>query len=575
MIQISSRPTSSATRIWANESASTSVGDRPSSGRHSPENTPRPISITLLARTGVRPDGPDRAHAADLHEGALPQERHAVAGAGRVGLGEAHAVDAVQGVEVALVDELDLGADHLREGAARLDQDRLDVADRLVQLGLEAADDELARPRVAADLAGHPHQAVVHAGVDVRAARLRRRVGGERGVAHEALRSRRRRAIRAASLTASARVGCGWTVRARSSRRAAVSTARAASDTRSDADGPARCTPRTTWVSASATSFTRPAVSSSVTARPLAEKRARPTTTRTPEPPRLGLGDADGPQLGIGEGEQRDELVEGAREPGDDLGGHPPLLHRLVRQGGPGGDVTDGEDGGDGRPPLPVDDEAPVGPDGQAGVGQLEVVGVGDAADGHQHPVGGEGVGGAVAGHHRHGRAVVALDPCAREDLDPVVGQAFADHGDQIGIEAGEDVVERLDDRDPAPEAGPGRPQLHADVAAAHHDEPLRDLGEGQRARRVHDAPAVDRQGGRRRRPGPGGQHGVLEAEVRHVVGRLDGDAAGVDEAGRPLHDLDPAQVLAHPADEPVDDALLPRHDGGQVHGRGGPLGAG
>src|SRR5690606_9952862 len=76
----------------------------------------------------------------------------------------------------------------------------------------------------------------------------------------------------AASFVLSLSDGCAWQMRAMSSLLALNSIAITASATSSDAIGPMMCTPRISSVLASATILTKPVVSPSARARPLARK---------------------------------------------------------------------------------------------------------------------------------------------------------------------------------------------------------------------------------------------------------------------------------------------------------------
>src|SRR5579875_2363466 len=86
----------------------------------------------------------------------------------------------------------------------------------------------------------------------------------------------------AASCTTSLRVGCAWTMRARSSDAPLNSIATTASAISSDTTGPHMCTPRMRSVSACAITFTRPAGSFIATARPLAANGNEPVLYGVP-----------------------------------------------------------------------------------------------------------------------------------------------------------------------------------------------------------------------------------------------------------------------------------------------------
>jgi len=93
---------------------------------------------------------------------------------------ETLAVNSVHGIEVGLVHELDLGLDDLVERRACRLQDRLEVVDRLIELGRETALDEVPGLRVPADLSGDIDKAPMLARVNVGASRLVGALDGER-----------------------------------------------------------------------------------------------------------------------------------------------------------------------------------------------------------------------------------------------------------------------------------------------------------------------------------------------------------------------------------------------------------
>lgn len=65
-------------------------------------------------------------------------------------------------------------------------------------------------------------------------------------------------------------------------------------------------------------------------------------------------------------------------------------------------------------------------------------------------------------------------------------------HIDQIRVRAGQQLIHRFDDRHLGTELGVGLSQLHADHAAAHDHQVLRDLRERQGARGVDHILVID-----------------------------------------------------------------------------------
>ena len=82
----------------------------------------------------------------------------------------------------------------------------------------------------------------------------------------------------------------------------------------------------------------------------------------------------------------------------------------------------------------------------------------------------------------------------------------------EVAIHAGEQAVRHLDEGDAAAQRGIDLPQLEPDIAAAHHQQPLRHVRHLERGGRVHDALARG-HAGQRGRLGAGGHDGVAESD--------------------------------------------------------------
>ena len=89
-------------------------------------------------------------------------------------------------------------------------------------------------------------------------------------------------------------------------------------------------------------------------------------------------------------------------------------------------------------------------------------------------------------------------------------------HLDDLGIVAGQDRGQRLDDGDLRAQLGVERADLDADVAAADHDEPLGDGVERERAGRIDDAVAVELEARDLDRARAGRDHDVVGLD-RHL----------------------------------------------------------
>ena len=153
-------------------------------------------------------------------------------------------------------------------------------------------------------------------------------------------------------------------------------------------------------------------------------------------------------------------------------------------------------------------DEAPL-VDLDAGAVEPELVGERSAADGDDHGVDLEVLpfaevdGGAA---RVVGRVPVHHD--TRADVDLLLLEAAHDDVGDVGVEAGEDLRQRLEDRHPGAEVGERRRELAADRPAADDGDAGRDVVEVEHLVAGHDRAAtleVGDQAGH----GPGGQHDV------------------------------------------------------------------
>src|SRR6185436_2400801 len=116
-----------------------------------------------------------------------------------------------------------------------------------------------------------------------------------------------------------------------------------------------------------------------------------------------------------------------------------------------------------------------------------------------------------------------------------------------------------LDDGDLAAERGVDGAKLEADVAAADHEQRLRDVGQLEARGRVHHPRAVERERRYARRARPGGQDAVLELQLGLAAAGGDRHRLRARQRGAPLDELHLAQPadLADPARQLVHHALL------------------
>ena len=69
-----------------------------------------------------------------------------------------------------------------------------------------------------------------------------------------------------------------------------------------------------------------------------------------------------------------------------------------------------------------------------------------------------------------------------------VFADALGQHVDQVAIGAGKEPVRHFDDRDAAAKRGVNRAELESDVTAADDQQRFRDVGQVERAGRIHDS---------------------------------------------------------------------------------------
>ena len=219
---------------------------------------------------------------------------------------------------------------------------------------------------------------------------------------------------------------------------------------------------------------------------------------------------------------------------------------------------------------LVDDDEAAV-VDLDAGAVEAEPVGERAAADGHDDGVDLEVL--AVAEVDRGAAGVVrrvAVDHHAGADVDVLLLEAAHDDVGDVGVEAGQDLRQPLEDRDLGAEVGERRGELAADGAAADDDHPLGHVVEVEHLVARHDRAAALEVGDH---PGhrAGGQDDVGAGDLGgRAVGRRDRDDVVGAEAADAVEHRDLA-ALAHrgdAADETVDDLLLAGLGDGEVDGR-------
>ena len=197
------------------------------------------------------------------------------------------------------------------------------------------------------------------------------------------------------------------------------------------------------------------------------------------------------------------------------------------------------------RAVMRVDDDAAALVALHAGFVETEAIGEGPPADGDEHDVGLQNLGGAARG--RLDRDLQRL--AALVDRGHLAGQAeghalagedalrLAGH---FAIEAGQDAVEEFHDRDFRSEPPPDRTEFQADDAGADDDQARRHLRQGERAGRGHDALFVDLDAAQRRHVGAGGDDDAGRLDrLALPVGADDLDLAGTGDRAGALDGID------------------------------------
>ena len=197
---------------------------------------------------------------------------------------------------------------------------------------------------------------------------------------------------------------------------------------------------------------------------------------------------ADAPQLRVGEQGVRDQPVRRAAG----VAVHQRVTHdavvvvRHVGEGRASFNIAQGMNVGRRGPEVFVCHHVAVIVSRNARRLKVQALGIGAAPGGDQQHVGAQ-IGGVSARIlHRHDRLPTLpahlLGRVAGQHLYPLALQHPPQLGGHIGVFAGQQAVTVLHHRDPAAQAGKGLGQFQADVAAAQHQQTLRQNLQFQRA---------------------------------------------------------------------------------------------
>ena len=297
---------------------------------------------------------------------------------------------------------------------------------------------------------------------------------------------------------------------------------------------------------------------------------------RPPLGPRLGLGQPAPGDFGVREDHGRDGgRLKRCLVAGDHLDGRPGLVTCFVREHRLTHEVAHREDRRLPGSSLPVDDHEALRVTLDAGSLETRNLRVGGSAHRHQHPI---------------EYAFGPLDPWALERYPDAVAllrqprhrrleqyrlahrpQPTRHHGGQVAVGARQQPGRHLDHGDRRAQRSIDRPELEPDVAATDDKQRARHPGHLEGPGRVPYPVALERQPGRRRRPGAGRQDGVLKLQICRVTPRRGNPGGGgSDELGPTAQIRDPTLggQLPQPTGQLADDPVLPGPESIDVDGR-------
>ena len=165
---------------------------------------------------------------------------------------------------------------------------------------------------------------------------------------------------------------------------------------------------------------------------------------------------------------------------------------------------------------------------------------------------------------------LVPGDADAGSHGDPPLGEGPDDDVGHVLVAAGEDLGQRLEERDPHPEIGEHRGELATDGPGADHGRRAWQLAQVQQLVRGLDITPVHLETGKRPRDGARGEHDVAPRQLaQRSVGPGDLDGLAGEEAADSGHDRDLAlsQQARKPFEKLVDDLVLPVLADGELDG--------
>ena len=230
------------------------------------------------------------------------------------------------------------------------------------------------------------------------------------------------------------------------------------------------------------------------------------------------------------------------------------FMHRLMRQHRLTDDIADGEDVRHVAAHLPIHADKAAFADRDAGPFRANLQAIGTASGRLQNQVITLCLGGCVVAGERDPQAIgPGLDrgrfglehdalEAPRVDLLPDL--------DQIAIRAGHQAVEHFHDVDARAQGRIHRGHFQADNAAADHQQPLGNAGQGQRAGGIDDARIIGQERQMHRLTASGNDavfktdHGARASLVLTAAGGLfDFDMVRIEELAITAHHLDLARL--------------------------------
>ena len=216
-------------------------------------------------------------------------------------------------------------------------------------------------------------------------------------------------------------------------------------------------------------------------------------------------------------------------------GRHPALIHRRRGQRGEADDVADGVDVVDLGLEVVVDEDPAAVVGLQAGVVQVEVLGLALAARGVHHRFGGDLLAAGQGGDGARAPTSTRGHLFAEAERDRQVAQVEAQRLDDLGVAEVQHVLPLLDDGDLGAQRGEHRRVLDADDAGADHHHRRRDRLEVEDAVGVQHPLLVELDAPGAGRLGAGGDHDVLAADRGALAAGADLRRAGCARRGTGL----------------------------------------